>query len=130
MVVAYIAQTVLQQQNPKVLSLANQILEPLYGALTHNMSNSFVESACWADDIKNYNFQAFSNWHFLDRPYNPDGFLNATGPNQNIIWAIDQVLFTLGKKSYQTSILENSIAMRLLIHFVGDYHQPLHISTL
>jgi hypothetical protein len=74
----------------------------------------------------------FNNWHFIDKPYNPDGILHTTGYSENVVWAIQQALGTLQKNNpnYKNAILETSIAMRLLLHLVGDYHQPLHVATL
>ncbi|CAG9319417.1 unnamed protein product [Blepharisma stoltei] len=130
MIVTQIAQIVLQAENPQVLNIANQILEPLYGPMTHGISNSFVESACWPDDIKVYGFHDFDSWHFTNKPYDYDGFLNITDSGEDVIWALNQCMSTLGLLNYQTAILENALAMRFLLHFVGDYHQPLHVTTL
>ncbi|CAG9319418.1 unnamed protein product [Blepharisma stoltei] len=129
MLVAQIAQNVLQQENPEVLSIANQILSPLYGPLTHGISSSFVESAVWCDDIKSYNFDVYNNWHFIDKPYNYDGFANATTSGEDILFALSNSIWTLQSQNYSVAILETSIALRYVLHFMGDYHQPLHVTN-
>jgi len=98
MVTAMIAQLDLMSTNPEVMTTVNSILAPLNGALTHGLSNSFVETACWADDLKTYGFYPSNDWHYVDKPYNYDGLLDATGPEtNNILWAISQAQQTLSK---------------------------------
>lgn len=127
MVTAMIAQLDLLSSNPEVLEMANEVLAPLNGALTHGLSNSFVETACWADDIKYYQLLASNEWHYIDKPYNYDGLLDATGPeSNNILWAMQQSMATLGSQNVDTSPLETSLQLRYLIHWLGDIHQPLH----
>jgi hypothetical protein len=41
--------------------------------LTDGNSNSFVEAAVWADDIKETGMNYLNNWHFTDRPINKKG---------------------------------------------------------
>jgi hypothetical protein len=43
--------------------------------LTDGNSNSFVESAVWADDIKEPGMNFMDDWHFTDKPVNPNGIL-------------------------------------------------------
>ncbi|CAG9316770.1 unnamed protein product [Blepharisma stoltei] len=127
MVTAMIAQLDLQANYPEVFEQANQILAPLNGVLTHGLSNSFVETACWADDLKTYKFEISNDWHYIDKPYNVDGLLNATAPTtNNIIWAISQAMSTLRQVNSTSSPLEASMQLRYLIHWLGDLHQPLH----
>ena len=113
-----------------MFQLCEGILLPLNGLLTHGQANTFVESACWPDLVKTFSFEAFNNAHFIDRPYNPQGMANATGPGANVVWAIESILGTLQGQSAQTAPLETSMALRYLIHFLGDLHQPLHAATL
>jgi len=47
----------------------------LSSSLTHGDSNSFIESACWADDIRDFYMDAMTKWHYIDQPYNYDGLL-------------------------------------------------------
>jgi len=43
--------------------------------LTDGKSNTFVEAAVWADDIKEKGTNYMDNWHFTDKPINNDGLL-------------------------------------------------------
>ena len=130
MTVAMIAQIDLMNRNPDVFATCNGILAPLNGRLTHNKANTFVETACWPDDIKTYDFNEFDNAHFIDRPFNPQGLADAEGSLANIVWAINNLQGTLKAQTNITAPLETSMALRFSIHFLGDIHQPLHCTTM
>jgi hypothetical protein len=130
MLVAQVAMHDLLATSPSTYSSVEAVLAPLVG-LTHGISNNMVESACWADDIKEYGLNAFNEWHYLNKPYNYDGSINViseTGPDA--LWAISQALSTLSSSERAGAALEDAIQLRLLIHIVGDIHQPLHVATL
>jgi hypothetical protein len=131
MLVAQIAMNDLLATSPSTYAMVEKVLGPLAGNLTHGISNNMVESACWADDIKTYGLGAFNEWHYLNKPYNTDGQINVvseTGPDA--LWAISQAVSTLKNYKRSSALLEDAIQMRLLIHFIGDIHQPLHCATL
>ena len=130
MLTAMIAQIDLQRHNPNVLHQASATVEVLNGALSHYISNTFVESACWADDIKNYNVTYLSNGHFLDLPYNPEGLLDATTSGANVVWAMGECLDTLTSETTDNAPFETSFSLRYLIHIAGDMHQPLHCTNM
>ena len=130
MTVAMVAQQDLQKNHPEIFALCEGILAPLNGKLSHNKANTFAETACWPDDIKTFHFNEFDQAHFIDRPFNPQGMVNATGPDVNIIYAIQGIQGTLRSQTVKTAPLETSMALRFLIHFMGDLHQPLHATSL
>ena len=130
MTVAMVARLDLISRNQDVYIACNAILSPLNGALTHNIANTFAETACWADDIKTHKLTEFNNAHFIDRPYNPQGMLNASAGLDNIVWAIQEVEGTLRSQTPNTAPLETSMALRFLIHYLGDIHQPLHCTSM
>lgn len=90
-------------------------------------STNFVTAACWADDYKNE--LGSKTWHYIDLPFSLDGTPTngVVSDPANIVWAIDQSVFTLGNGS--SSQTDQATALRYLIHFVGDIQQPLHCST-
>ena len=128
MVIAMIARLDLLKDAPEVYNKAAQVLSPLDGETTHGLSNTFVDSACWADDLKTYGFDLAFNWHFINHPYNLDGLLQTKNLAQleTVVWAIDQALHTLTTVSSDQAPFETSVMLRLVIHFFGDSHQPLH----
>jgi hypothetical protein len=130
MITAMVSELDLLQRNPSAYKLANATVRALSGALVHGTSNSYVESACWADDIKEYSLTYLNYAHFYDTPYNPEGLLSTPTPIENILWTINQIDETLTTQTVQTAPLETSFSLRFLIHLIGDMHQPLHCAQL
>jgi hypothetical protein len=87
-----------------------------------------VQVACWADDIKDNNF-AMAGWHFLNMPYDPTNFPINTNPAARM--TVDKALPIMEKavKKYPNE-WELTFALANLIHFMGDIHQPLHVTEL
>lgn len=81
--------------------------------------------ASWADDIRPQR-QATSTWHYINIPIQtPKGdyrpFCPATGC---VVGIIDEMKGRL--KNSALSREERAEALKFLVHFVGDMHQPLH----
>lgn len=116
------------------LAWSQSILRPFSQFCGENQF-PFTECATWPDKIKEQSWLTMFNWHFQDQillkpGYNPPKS-NATIQNEDVIWAINQASDHLSSRKEDmqgksNSILGKSIAMRNLIHFVGDIHQPLH----
>lgn len=83
----------------------------------------------WPDFIKSdstYNY--LSSWHYVNLPGGLDqngvfNFLD-TEKTANVYNKIPEMIAIL--KDKQKTAAEKKMAMRLLIHFVGDLHQPMH----
>lgn len=83
---------------------------------------AFVTSAVWADKTKN---RDTAPWHYVDQYFLADGRLVELQPGvENVVWAIDR--FSLVLKGKSNTKNDRAEALRYLIHFVGDIHQPLH----
>lgn len=107
----------------------------------------FSECSTFADDIKGegYSFQA--DWHFLDLPYLIDGgsfdsydVQMASEDVHDALSVLTWFLMDVGdykQSSYYKQIISyfpdeddaRSFALRLIIHYVGDIHQPFHAVT-
>jgi len=102
--------------------------------------------AVWADDLRaaamhrgplandaeahefNQKFPKNGTWHFVNLPlaspaYTDDG---AFSSQDDVVHAINRCIAVLEGKSDEFAPGQ---ALRLLVHFVGDLHQPLHTST-
>lgn len=95
-----------------------------------------ADSSTWADDVKN--IERTGEWHYIDIP------LSVTRETPDVsLWCAPIGPFDAGKDrtgcvvdaiSYEWAILKDAShngadrarALRYLIHFVGDLHQPLH----
>ncbi len=105
-----------------------------------------MECVTLADDMKYNGWSWQSDWHYVDTPYLDEGgsisdYPKYSGINldTNITKVMSDIVNWLKNtgdykttKTYTTITSHyneadsKSIALRLLIHFVGDVHQPLH----
>lgn len=91
-------------------------------------SPDFVNAAHWADDLREFpEFDSFLALHFIDTPFSDDGTDLPDIPPNNIVKALKANLKTL--KSSSATDKQRAQALRFIIHFVGDIHQPLHCAT-
>ena len=108
-------------------------------------AGDFAGRATWADkwrDSSAARRKATHLWHFVDikmasgtlaaacghHPPLPTGTPGSHGPpNACVVDKIAQFQAELGQPA--TSPGERLLALKFLIHFVGDLHQPLHAST-
>jgi hypothetical protein len=90
-------------------------------------SNTFVTAACWPDDFKTQ--LGTGTQHYIDIPFS----LDATSTSGVTVESDDVVLAIRANIAILQSAAETSAsqatALRYLIHYVGDIHQPLHCST-
>jgi hypothetical protein len=94
-------------------------------------SLNFVDAAHWADDIRSSpDFKSFAPLHFIDQPFtNDDTDLPSDLPEaENVVTALTHNVEVL--KNSGSSDGDKAQALRFIIHFVGDIHQPLHCATL
>lgn len=88
---------------------------------------SMIYYAAWMDQASN-NIQEYmhtKSWHYKN--INADEtFDNASlNPNGNILIAIDEQIDIL--KDTKAAHEKKSLALKFLIHLIGDLHQPMHL---
>lgn len=82
--------------------------------------------ANWADSIKSKpEWVHTKSWHFVDIADHDDYETAEHAPDGDIITAITESVETL--KSTSSSAEDKSNALKFIVHFVGDIHQPLHV---
>jgi len=125
-----VAQIAFKRLNPKAKAKVAELLAiKIPPAQVTAKSKDFVNAAHWADDLRPFaEFDSFKALHFIDQPFSSDGTaLPADLPEaDNIVKALQDnvnILKTSPDKNAQAQ------ALRLIIHFVGDIHQPLHCAT-
>lgn len=119
-VVAQIAFTYLQ---PGVKADVAKIL----GAHPDERARDFIEASVWADTVRSEQGK-YASWHYINLPYSEGGTAPPTQPDpENILRALNECVRTL--KSEQATAAEKAEKLSLLIHFVGDIHQPLHCTN-
>lgn len=91
---------------------------------------SIAMTSNWADFIKSdpsYNY--LSNWHYINLPagLTRDAVFNflATDTATDVYTKINWLVQELKNKNLEAE--KKKLYLRLLIHFVGDVHQPMHV---
>lgn len=103
-------------------------------------AHDMAGEATWADAWRSAGHRETAPWHFVDQELgHPDldsacfgrpslnGAPASQGPEQDcVVDKIDEFTAELG--SAKTPTAERLLALKYLLHFVGDVHQPLHAS--
>jgi hypothetical protein len=125
-----VARIAFKRLNPRAKAQALALLaRPINPVAISAKSKDFVNAAHWADDLRPFaEFDSFKPLHFIDKPFSSDGTPLPTDLPEpdNVIKALEDnvnILKTSTDKDAQAQ------ALRLIIHFVGDIHQPLHCAT-
>lgn len=104
-------------------NLTTKSLEAL-DALLDGKSLAFVST--FADEIrsdKKYDYLA--PWHYVNIPSDKCYQDLPPKPEGDIIYAINHCI--QGLKNHRTTKDDKAFYLKLLVHFVGDIHQPLHV---
>lgn len=91
--------------------------------------DAFVDSSTWADDERSVD-PPTGAWHFIDIPRGaPHGDLAPYCPPSSgcVTKAISAEVRVL--RDSKSAAQAKADALRYVIHFVGDLHQPLHTTT-
>jgi S1/P1 nuclease len=124
-----VASIAFKRLNPTAKAKVKKLLAiPVNPCAVTAKSPDFVHAAHWADDVRpKLGFEFAPNLHYVDFPFSTDGTPLPDLPEpQNIIKALEHYVDVL-KTSIDTN--EQAQALRFVIHFVGDIHQPLHCAT-
>ncbi|HTS16699.1 MAG TPA: S1/P1 nuclease [Verrucomicrobiae bacterium] len=99
-----------------------------------------VSICCWADDIKSPvadpRFRGlYKSWHYIDigcSSNDPDVLAHPptlTPTNGNVVVALPYCLNILRTGQTNSLVPSESVALAMVMHFVGDIHQPLHTTA-
>jgi hypothetical protein len=87
---------------------------------------SLAIASTWMDEIKsdsNYNYM--SDWHWVTIPFGQTYDQTEKNKNGDIIQTLERIISEL--KSQKLSEAEEVQRIKILIHLLGDIHQPLHV---
>lgn len=123
-----VAKIAFQRLNPRARAQANQLLAiQINPAAVSAASKDFVSAAHWADDLRPFpEFEPFKEQHFIDHFFSLDGTALPAVPSPNIVTALEENVNILKTSTDQNARAQ---ALRFIIHFVGDIHQPLHCTA-
>ncbi len=131
-----IATVALSRLNPRALAALRELAREVP---TDRAPYDPVTIACWMDDLR-VNDPAmpdhgqFLSWHYIDLGLDSGDPLPSLEPGDdnevrgNVVQALKRALVVLqgGTDPYVTS---KPIACAMIMHLVGDIHQPLHAAT-
>ena len=133
--IAFIAQEDLFKSKPEVIDWVLELLEPLRQECGEK-KYPFLESAAWADKVRAQDWRLIMFHHFVSIPWFDEGakkeeyFLPKFA---NVTYGIEETTSHLSSVvedplAGSKSIFGKGLSIRLLMHFIGDVHQPLHAS--
>ncbi|MBR98824.1 MAG: S1/P1 Nuclease [Flavobacteriaceae bacterium] len=90
--------------------------------------NSLANVSTYADDIKSEKkYDYISKWHYINIPLDKKFDEIEREKDGDIIYAINKCIEVLKDPKYNKK--EKSFHLKLLVHFVGDIHQPMHLGV-
>jgi len=108
---------------------ASPITSDLHRFCGESGLDAFADSSTWADDERGIRPDT-AGWHFLDIPRGVtkgDIAQYCASSSGCVTSAITDQLTVL--RNPAASVQARAEALRFIIHFVGDLHQPLHTTT-
>lgn len=110
---------------PAVRQRVSALVAALDNTFNEGQPYNFITANCWMDDLRARKGYPWSQWHYVDIAFTPSGAPCAIPPaGPHIVWAIGENLKTLRDPAARPAQKTEAVAM--LMHFVGDIHQPLH----
>jgi len=122
-----------------VAALAESLLSDTAksGVQTVIGNSTLASMSNWADQVRSERDETY-NWHFVDIPRSATGFLGdrdcflptnkhagATTDHHNCV--VDRImLFKQILSDTSKSLQDRQEALKFIVHFVGDVHQPFH----
>ena len=88
---------------------------------------NLITAAVWMDTLYDPRYLSFKPMHYIDIPESVDGTPVPKAAKMNAVVAIQQAIQTL--QNPNAPLEEQAIALRIILHVVGDIHQPLHTIT-
>lgn len=94
--------------------------------LLKGQSLAFVST--FADEIKSdKKYSKFYTWHFVNMPLDSNYKDSKKNPKGDIVTGIKKCIEVI--KDKKSSDKDKAFYLKMLVHLVGDLHQPLHIGT-
>src|SRR4029078_8672889 len=100
------------------------LAKSLENTYNENQSYNFITAGCWMDDMRSKKGYACSKWHYVSVDWTADGAAFELPEPPHVVWALAESVKTL--KTPETSAHQASEALAMVMHFVGDIHQPMH----
>lgn len=112
-----IAQIAQDRLSPEALAAVTQLLG----------EQSLADVATWADEVRRQEgYEKSGPWHYMNPPADAEHVRRDQCPEEGcVLWAVDHFAQVL--RDGTAPLEQRREALRFLVHFVGDIHQPLHV---
>ena len=121
MLVGQIAWT---QTKPEVRARVEELAAKLENTYNNGQPYHFITVGTWMDDMRSKKGYAWSKWHYVNLDWTAEGVALALPEPPHVVWAIGESLKTL--QAADTAPDKAAEALAMVMHFVGDVHQPMH----
>ena len=93
--------------------------------LLQGESLAFVST--YADEIKSdrKKYGRFYTWHYVNMPFDTKYEASEKNPKGDLVTGINECVTILKDKN--SSVEDKRFYLKMLVHLVGDLHQPMHI---
>lgn len=88
---------------------------------------SIPMATVWMDDIRSDPNYDFDTWHYVTIPNGQEYDKSIQEEEGDIIWALEKLISEL--KTGGLSEKQEREKLMLVMHMIGDIHQPLHVGT-
>lgn len=90
--------------------------------------NSLAEVSTWMDEVRSdRSFDFMGPWHYVTIPPGQTYETAEKAEGGDVLWALDKVVSEL--KAGGLSPEQEAINLKVLVHLIGDLHQPLHVGN-
>lgn len=102
---------------------ARNAIEKILGGQTLAIAST------WMDEIRSDStYHYMEDWHWVTIPGGQTYQQTIKNPKGDIIQTIERIIAEL--KTKKLTLLEQQRNLKVLIHLIGDIHQPLHVGAL
>ncbi len=90
--------------------------------------NSLAEVSTWMDEVRSDpSFDYMGPWHYVTIPIGQTYETADKAEGGDVLWALDKVVSKLKKGGLSPE--QEAINLKILVHLIGDLHQPLHVGN-
>lgn len=119
-----VGQVAWSQTKPEVRARVDELVAKLENTYNGGQTYNFVTTGTWMDDMRSKKGYEWSKWHYVNLDWTADGVAFTLPEPPHVVWAIGESLKTLKSPDVAPDKAAEAIAM--IMHFVGDVHQPMH----
>eukprot|EP01090_Pellita_catalonica_P010700 TRINITY_DN2213_c0_g1_i1.p1 TRINITY_DN2213_c0_g1~~TRINITY_DN2213_c0_g1_i1.p1 ORF type:complete len:376 (+),score=64.72 TRINITY_DN2213_c0_g1_i1:30-1157(+) len=128
LIVGQIAKDTLAEINEGALENCQLIVAAL--GKDYPLSPEIISASYWADDLKDFRWSAFDEWHYINKPFVPptSNFTAPTDIPGQLPYALNQIYRALASFT-ESNFMGKAMMIRFLLHLIGDVHQPMHCTS-